>query len=107
MGKPSFGNQSRIFLLGTAKGSPPYSFFLAEETEKWLQEVFPNTHFLLEMSLQNVDLCQKESFWLVLGINYLLSLPGLSVGVVLDASDCRSNRAALNGSLIYKTRHLD
>ena len=48
------------------------------------------------MSLQNVDLCQKESFWLVLGINYLVSLHGLSV---LDASDCSSNRAALNCAL--------
>ena len=50
---------------------------LAEETEKWLQELSPDTHFLLETSLQNVDFCQKESFWLVLGINSLLSLPGL------------------------------
>ena len=44
IGKPSFGNQSRRFLLGTAKGSPPYSF-LQRRPKNGSRRYFPTHTF--------------------------------------------------------------
>lgn len=43
--------------------------------------------------------CPEEPFWFVLGIDSLPSLPGLSVGVLLDPSNCSSSCAAFDDAM--------